>query len=49
VTERSFSTTASVGKNGDCQQKISKQDQPAYRLSYNGETYPVLKALRPLE
>ena len=49
VTERSFSTTASVDKQGDCQQRISKRDQPAYRLSYNGNTYPVPKALRPLE
>ena len=49
VTEKSSSTTASVGKNGDCQQKISKQDQPAYRLSYDGKTYPVPKALKPLE
>ena len=49
VTEKSSSTTASVGKNGDCQQKISKQDQPAYRLSYDGKTYPVPKAFKPLE
>jgi hypothetical protein len=49
VTEKSSSTKASVGKNGDCEQKISKQDQPAYRLSYDGKTYPVPKALKPLE
>ncbi len=49
VTEKSSITTASPGKNGDCQQKVTKKDPQTYRLSYDGKTYPVPKALKPLE
>jgi hypothetical protein len=48
VTEKASSSTAAVGKDGQCNEKNAPSKKQSYRLSYDGKTYVVPKALRPL-
>ncbi|BDU20820.1 hypothetical protein DYGSA30_22770 [Dyella sp. GSA-30] len=47
VTEKSSSDVSVAGKDGQCDSKTDN-DKQTYRLSYDGKSYLVPKALRPL-
>ena len=48
VTEKSSTSVSVVGKDGQCNEKTDNDKKQTYRLGYDGKTYPVPKALRPL-
>jgi hypothetical protein len=48
MTEKSSSNVSVVGKDGQCEDKPDTGKKQIYRLGYDGKSYPVPKALRPL-
>lgn len=49
VTEKFSSRVSVAGKNGQCDDKPNDDKKQNYRLVYDGKSYPVPKALKPLE
>ena len=49
VTEKFSSHVSVSGKNGQCDDKPDNDKRQDYRLGYDGQSYPVPKALKPLE
>jgi hypothetical protein len=49
VTETASSSTSTVDKDGQCNEKDHPVKKRDYRLSYDGKSYPVPKDLKPLQ
>jgi hypothetical protein len=48
VTETSWLSISVADKDGQCHDKPGNHEKHSYRLGYDGKSYPVPEALRPL-